>query len=356
MDPLKVRIRDGCRGGSEHFKWNSIKEQEFKDRECYLGASTKVGMMTKFARYYVHDWYTKKRETTETIDSERNAVQAYEEELMQEALGLKPKKLLLAKRQLTEDEMKDLLRREDDRTGDQKGREALGPQKKVVSNEHGEQVATSNEEMVAIAARDAPIKGIGFASHRTAKLEEIKAKTLGTVSSLEGTKAQGPVSASEVKLEVKSEFQGGSSSSSSGVRTKEEGTEVKPEVKEEAAQEEAGDEGRAETKRRRIDEGSAERRRRKAVKKEAKQEKKKEKKRRKAEKKLRKAEKKLRKKEKKEQKKLKKKRRKEAKAAAKEANAAKDPKELKEFKGAKETERQGGNKKDAEESESSSSS
>mmetsp|Transcript_56134 Transcript_56134/g.174047 ORF Transcript_56134/g.174047 Transcript_56134/m.174047 type:complete len:289 (-) Transcript_56134:309-1175(-) len=144
-DTLKVRIRDGCRGGSEHFKWNSIKDQEFKDREQYLGASTKVGMMTKFARYYVHDWYAKKRETVESIDSERNAVQAYEEELMQEALGIKPKKLLLSKRQLTEDEMKDLLRREDDKGSDKKGREAMGPQKKVVANEHGEQVATSNE-------------------------------------------------------------------------------------------------------------------------------------------------------------------------------------------------------------------
>jgi len=292
-DTLKVRIRDGCRGGSEHFKWNSIKDQEFKDREQYLGASTKVGMMTKFARYYVHDWYAKKRETVESIDSERSAVQAYEEELMQEALGIKPKKLLLSKRQLTEDEMKDLLRREDDKGSDKKGREAMGPQKKVVANEHGEQVATSNEEVVAVAAREAPIKGIGFASHRTSKLEEIKAKTLGTVSSLEGTKTQGPI---EVKLEaVKDEFPGGSSSSSSGLRIKEEGAEVKQEVKDEVKQEEQGDEASvAGSKRRRTDEDSEERRHKKAVKKEAKEEKK-DKKRRKAEKELRKAEKKLRK-------------------------------------------------------------
>uniref|UniRef100_A0A7S2HSU1 Multiple myeloma tumor-associated protein 2-like N-terminal domain-containing protein n=1 Tax=Alexandrium andersonii TaxID=327968 RepID=A0A7S2HSU1_9DINO len=295
-DPLKVRIRDGCRGGSEQFKWNSIKEQEFKDRECYLGASTKVGMMGKFARYYVHDWYAKKRETTETIDSERNAVQAYEEELMQEALGLKPKKLLLSKRQLTEDEMKDLLRREDDKGSDQKGRDAMGPQKKVMRNEHGEEVATSNEEMVAIAARDALVKGIGFASHRTSKLEEIKAKTLGTVSSLEGTSKQGPVSAEEIKLEeIKNELQGGSSSSSSALRPKEEAAEVKQEVKEEVNTEEGG---LRSAKRPHAEEGSEERKRRKAAKKEVK----KEKKRKKAEKKLRKAEKKLKKQEKKQRK------------------------------------------------------
>mmetsp|Transcript_56134 Transcript_56134/g.174049 ORF Transcript_56134/g.174049 Transcript_56134/m.174049 type:complete len:181 (-) Transcript_56134:152-694(-) len=169
----------------------------------------------------------------------------------------------------------------------------MGPQKKVVANEHGEQVATSNEEVVAVAAREAPIKGIGFASHRTSKLEEIKAKTLGTVSSLEGTKTQGPI---EVKLEaVKDEFPGGSSSSSSGLRIKEEGAEVKQEVKDEVKQEEQGDEASvAGSKRRRTDEDSEERRHKKAVKKEAKEEKK-DKKRRKAEKELRKAEKKLRK-------------------------------------------------------------
>jgi len=302
MDPLKVRIRDGCRGGSEQFKWNSIKEQEFKDREQYLGASTKVGMMTKFAKYYVHDWYSKKRETTESIESERSAVQAYEEELMQEALGLKPKKLLLSKRQLTEEEMKDLLKREDDVNNDKKGRDAMGPQKKVGRNEHGEEVATSNEDVVAVAAREAPIKGIGFASHRTSKLEEIKAKTLGTVSSLEGSKDQTKLSAEQVKLEaakleaVKNEYQGGSSSSS-GLRIKEEGAEVKREGKDEIKQENG--EGESEPKRRRIEDGSEERRQRKALKKEAKQDKK-EKKRRKAEKKLKKAEKKLKKQAKKE--------------------------------------------------------
>jgi len=302
MDPLKVRIRDGCRGGSEQFKWNSIKEQEFKDRECYLGASTKVGMMTKFARYYVHDWYAKKRETTDSIDNERNAVQAYEEELMQEALGLKPKKLLLSKRQLTEEEMKDLLKRDDERGGDSKGREVMGPQKKVMKNEHGEEVATSNEEMVALAARDAPIRGIGFASHRTSKLEEIKAKTMGTVGSLDGTAARGPVSAEQIKAEevkfeaVKNELQGGSSSSTAGQRVKEEdGVEVKEEVKEEHRE---GEEERHKSKRHRADEDSEARKRRKAAKKEVKKEKKKKK----AEKKLRKAEKKLMKQEKKEQK------------------------------------------------------
>merc|ERR1712190_358574 len=100
------------------------------------------------------------------------------------------------------------------------GHEAMGPQKKIVSNEYGEQIATSNEEYIAVAARDAPVKGIGFAAHRTAKLEEIKNKTLGTVGELQGASAvkQEEGIKGEVKVEVKEELEdgGGGSSGSSG--------------------------------------------------------------------------------------------------------------------------------------------
>ncbi|CAJ1330745.1 unnamed protein product, partial [Effrenium voratum] len=85
MVDVKVRIKDGCRGGREQFQWRSIKEQEFKDRESYLGQSMKVGQMSKFGKYYMHDWFARKRDTTASIAEERNSVQAYEEELMQEA-------------------------------------------------------------------------------------------------------------------------------------------------------------------------------------------------------------------------------------------------------------------------------
>ena len=60
-EPLKVRVREGCRGGQEQFKWNSLRDEEFKDRECYLGQSTKVVMMGKFGHYYKHDWYAQKK-------------------------------------------------------------------------------------------------------------------------------------------------------------------------------------------------------------------------------------------------------------------------------------------------------
>eukprot|EP00930_Biecheleria_cincta_P034463 TRINITY_DN23820_c0_g1_i1.p1 TRINITY_DN23820_c0_g1~~TRINITY_DN23820_c0_g1_i1.p1 ORF type:complete len:299 (-),score=103.32 TRINITY_DN23820_c0_g1_i1:376-1272(-) len=196
MVDVKMRIKEGCRGGREQFTWNSIKEQDFKDRECYLGQSAKVGTMGKFGKYYVHDWYARKRDTADSISEERSSVQAYEEELMQEALGLKPKKLLLAKQQMSEAELQAFLKDKKENNG----RAAMGPQKKIVTNDVGEQVATSNEDFIAEHFRDGQIRGLGFASHRDAKLEKIKAATLGTAGELKGSKLE------PMKLEVKAEL------------------------------------------------------------------------------------------------------------------------------------------------------
>mmetsp|Transcript_92748 Transcript_92748/g.239536 ORF Transcript_92748/g.239536 Transcript_92748/m.239536 type:complete len:316 (-) Transcript_92748:245-1192(-) len=298
MADIRVRTRDGCRGGREQFTWNSIKDQEFKDREQYLGQSTKVGMMGKFGKYHLHDWYARTRETAASIDSEKAQVKAFEEELMQEALGLKPKKLMLAKKQLSEDEVKEYLKRDDQKNADKKGREVMGPQKKIVTNEYGEQVAASNEDYIGEAAREAPVKGLGFASHRTTKLEEIKAATLGTESQLQGTKScsskADPDLKAEVKQEVKAEPQEDEDRGAAGSGSAHGIAEVK--LKEEVKiKEELDAEGRRlDKKRRREEETPEQRRARKAAKGE--------KKTKKAEKKLKKAEKKAKKAAKKEKK------------------------------------------------------
>merc|ERR1719499_80522 len=112
---------------------------------------------------------------------------------------------MLSKKQLTEEELKEHLKRDSDKSADKQGRAQMGPQKKIVTNEYGEQVATSNEEYVAQAAREAPIKGLGFAMHRNAKLEAIKAETFGTEGQLAGTKSASSSSSSSAKLEPKEE-------------------------------------------------------------------------------------------------------------------------------------------------------
>jgi len=225
-----MRIREGCRGGREQFKWDSLKEQEFKDREQYLGVSTKVGLMGKFGRYQVNDWYARKRDTAESIESERGAVQKYEDELMQEALGLKPKKLLLAKRQLTEEELKAFLTKDKDKAPEQKGRELMGPQKKTMTDAGGNEVEA--DELLA----DGPTKGLGFAAHRNAKLEKYKAQVMGTESQLQGSGDVKFEIKAEMKVEVKDEPADGStaaSSSTSGAGLKEEFKAEKLEMKEE---------------------------------------------------------------------------------------------------------------------------
>jgi len=238
MVDVKTYARDGCRGGREQFKWDSLKDQEFKDRDQYLGVTMKVGLMAKFGRYYQHDWYAKKRDTAEHIDNERKEVQDYEEELMQEALGLKPKKLLLAKKQLSPEELKEFFKPEAEKTADKKGREQMGPQKGDTAPD-----ANGVEVDASVLFSDARIKGLGFADHRNAKLEKYKSDVLGTESKLEGIKSE------SIKVEVKSELMtdteslrlgssnGASASSASGFKKEEPKAEVKPEVKPEVKNE-----------------------------------------------------------------------------------------------------------------------
>jgi len=300
MVDVRTYTRDGCRGGQEQFKWDSLKEQDFKDREQYLGASTKVGMMAKFGRYQVHDWYAKTRDTAASIEEERNTVQQYEEELMQEALGLKPKKLLLAKKQLSEEELKEFLKKDSEKSADKQGREMMGPQRGTAVTDND-----GNEVEASILYADARIKGLGFAAHRDAKLEKYKASVLGTESKLEGIKSE------PIKLEVKDEpmtdtdrmrLGGGASSSGSGLKKEEIKEEVsilkvekvektEGEIKDEPADTAAPVSSK---KRAREDETPEEKKQRKAEKKE-----KKGKKSKKAEKKLKKKVKKAAKKEKK---------------------------------------------------------
>lgn len=85
--------RGGTRGGRDQFNWENVKVD--KDREYYLGASVKAltGRWQKGKDVY---WYT--REKTErgeaanlAREQELAAVKQREEQLMMEALGLKPK-------------------------------------------------------------------------------------------------------------------------------------------------------------------------------------------------------------------------------------------------------------------------
>lgn len=153
------RVREGTRGGRAEFKWSDVKNMSHAERECYLGGSTKMGIMGKLGKFQKSDWYNSEKEKTTKIDEERGAVQKFEEELMQEALGLRPKKHMLAKKEMTPEQMKAYFK---------------------------EQKHAAKEERIKEEKNSGEQQGLGFAPHRTAELEEKKLNVLGKEAELEG--------------------------------------------------------------------------------------------------------------------------------------------------------------------------
>ncbi|KAF4678323.1 hypothetical protein FOL47_000052 [Perkinsus chesapeaki] len=125
--------REGVRGGLEQFKWDDIKNISYKDREQYLGYSTRLGQLGKFGRWNRNDWWRKERRGAKQIEDERTSVQQYENEIMLEALGQKPKRLLLMRNDnLTPEQLAAIARGDNpdkpkDADGNVKDENALGP-------------------------------------------------------------------------------------------------------------------------------------------------------------------------------------------------------------------------------------
>lgn len=101
--------RPGARGGRDQFNWESVKTD--KDREFYLGHSVKatVGRWQKGKDVF---WYTRNKDENDVLNEEIKAVKVKEQELMLEALGLKPKSMDLgAKPKLESHELAQLLKK-----------------------------------------------------------------------------------------------------------------------------------------------------------------------------------------------------------------------------------------------------
>eukprot|EP00915_Cephaloidophora_sp_WS-2016_P005402 GHVH01007144.1.p1 GENE.GHVH01007144.1~~GHVH01007144.1.p1 ORF type:complete len:216 (+),score=32.83 GHVH01007144.1:71-718(+) len=104
-------IRGGTRGGLEEFKWESLRTESQKDRECYLGSSLRLGMLGKMGRYRKNDWWL---EGVGEVDNETEKLKRFEDTLLQEAVGARPKFLLLSKadrEQMEEQEMEENIKR-----------------------------------------------------------------------------------------------------------------------------------------------------------------------------------------------------------------------------------------------------
>ncbi|GIX61711.1 kinase phosphorylation protein [Babesia caballi] len=99
MDIRLSPPREGARGGREQFKWDDVKSYATKEREHYLGHSVKIGMLKHKNKFYKHDWYLNQDGTNRVDDAsdELHLIKLYENELMEEMLGSKPKRLMLLK-------------------------------------------------------------------------------------------------------------------------------------------------------------------------------------------------------------------------------------------------------------------
>ncbi len=53
-------IRPGNRGGKDLFKWEDLKVMNYKDREQYIGFTSKVGFLDKGGKWRRRDWYMHK--------------------------------------------------------------------------------------------------------------------------------------------------------------------------------------------------------------------------------------------------------------------------------------------------------
>ena len=83
--------RGGTRGGRDLFNWEDVKVMSHKDRECYLGYSTKIGILDKGGKWKRRDWY-RHVERPKAGDAARlRAVQQEDQERMEVALGLRKK-------------------------------------------------------------------------------------------------------------------------------------------------------------------------------------------------------------------------------------------------------------------------
>ena len=118
--------RGGTRGGRDQFDWQDVKAAP--DREYYLGHSVKAltGRWQKGKDVF---WYTRdvQRGDAEAVRKrEMELVKSREEELMMEALGLKPKKTYKQKQQLDMEDMRKLVGRGDGMDVDQGSEQERG--------------------------------------------------------------------------------------------------------------------------------------------------------------------------------------------------------------------------------------
>ena len=108
-------VRGGNRGGRSNFKWDDIRLQTYKERECYLGGTIMLGFLSNGGKWIKHDRFSYHPPTsseTSLIQAERAKIKEEEERILRESLGIEKKDKVVKKEKLTDYEWNEMMKKE----------------------------------------------------------------------------------------------------------------------------------------------------------------------------------------------------------------------------------------------------
>ena len=56
---MEGSLTNTMKGGTKEFNWDNVRNMSYKDRECFLGYTTKIGYLDKGGKWKKRDWWTK---------------------------------------------------------------------------------------------------------------------------------------------------------------------------------------------------------------------------------------------------------------------------------------------------------
>jgi hypothetical protein len=89
-EPPKPQVKPTMKGGTADFNWEDVRYMNYKDRECYLGYTVKIGFLDKGGKWKKKDWWTRNNENGDIDEAKQELLLEKEkdEKRMRIALGL----------------------------------------------------------------------------------------------------------------------------------------------------------------------------------------------------------------------------------------------------------------------------